>query len=64
MRRSVNNLIHTTHTLSPEGVAEVKDLLRRPHHHHRPINVPTAGAQAIRRRRMANNPPRGPSAGW
>jgi hypothetical protein len=37
------------------------------HHHHQPINVPTAGAQPFLIgwiRRMGHNPPRGPSAGW
>jgi hypothetical protein len=36
-------------------------------HHHRHINGPTAGAQALHGlhiRRTGHNPPRGPNAGW
>jgi hypothetical protein len=32
------------------------------HHHHQPINVPTAYGLHIRN--TGHNPPRGPSAGW
>ncbi|RVE49721.1 hypothetical protein evm_005591 [Chilo suppressalis] len=37
------------------------------HHHHQPINVPTAGAQAFPMDgigRLGHDPPRGPSADW
>ncbi|RVE44157.1 hypothetical protein evm_011204 [Chilo suppressalis] len=37
------------------------------HHHHQPINVPTAGAQDFLMDgigRLGHNPPRGPSADW
>jgi hypothetical protein len=40
---------------------------KRELHHHQPINVPTAGAQAFLvdySRRTGHNPPRGPSADW
>ncbi|RVE54698.1 hypothetical protein evm_000819 [Chilo suppressalis] len=37
------------------------------HHHHQPLNIPTAGAQAFPMAgigRLGHNPPRGPSADW
>jgi hypothetical protein len=37
------------------------------HHHHQPINIPTAGTSlpyGLPTRRTGHNPPRGPSADW
>jgi negative regulator of replication initiation len=48
-------------------VGSVVDIASATIHHHQPINVPTARAQAFlmdHPQRTVHNPPRGPSADW
>ncbi|RVE42892.1 hypothetical protein evm_012447 [Chilo suppressalis] len=49
------------------GMKRIKNFILLSSHHHQPINVPTAGAQAFPMDgigRLGHDPPRGPSADW
>ncbi|RVE44345.1 hypothetical protein evm_011007 [Chilo suppressalis] len=53
--------------MKKKAVASFRNLSLHNHHHHQPINVPTAGAQAFPMDgigRLGHDPPRGPNADW